>query len=551
MSTNDAPPTRIMQRPCLESSRLMDQGRAHLGARRLELSLQRFTMALHLCESHPHLAGYKYQVLEMLRQALDLMDEMVEPLTRPRVHIVGEMGTVVRQLGRLDEAKEAFTEQYALAKQLQMEHVMCRAISNMGIVNYQQALKILEEEPKTALREKVATDRIHLAVEQLAQGVELAKNSKNVEAEASFRESTTRYQQVIAWESIGYSRLSLCYTALASLDAIDTARDLGGSILPMSCFFHGRVLLLQGKTKLALEQFNSGPRKDGELGVTTPTMAMCKEPSAENRGYLCEIIGAGADLSMSDSDGYTALDHAVSSGNSEAEALVLKGLETQLSLSRSELESLQKEARLRKGYREILQEKLRPILYQRDKHIDCIKELRRAYADILSADPEEKAMFDNLKFVKYTDFQSLNTLDDTSHTQYRRMLGAIELLLQANPAIDVQKLCIWMDFACVGQDSPGIGVSALPFIITQCDAVISLVDDAYYDRAWCCVEAMMISQLQRPTSRHPIHRWYEHIPLKAKHNAENTTKWGLHRARGMSLIMFLERQSRLLGEVIS
>jgi hypothetical protein len=52
------------------------------------------------------------------------------------------------------------------------------------------------------------------------------------------------------------------------------------------------------------------------------------------------------------------------------------------------------------------------------------------------------------------------------------------------------------------------GVHALPMVITQCNAVISLVDDKYYSRAWCSVEVLMIQTLCRTFG---VHHWYEHV----------------------------------------
>lgn len=49
-------------------------------------------------------------------------------------------------------------------------------------------------------------------------------------------------------------------------------------------------------------------------------------------------------------------------------------------------------------------------------------------------------------------------------------------------------------------------------IIMQCDALISLVDDEYYDRAWCCVEAMMIRQAKGDEIWR-VYRWYEHAAV--------------------------------------
>ena len=45
-------------------------------------------------------------------------------------------------------------------------------------------------------------------------------------------------------------------------------------------------------------------------------------------------------------------------------------------------------------------------------------------------------------------------------------------------------------------------------IIAQCDTLISLVDDRYYGRAWCSVEALVIKTL-RKSYKHYL--WYEHV----------------------------------------
>lgn len=315
---------------------------------------------------------------------------------------------------------------------------------------------------------------------------------------------------------------------------------------------------------------------------------------------------------------------------------MLEGLQKQSGLSETAAAARLHEARLRKGYREILQDKLRPVLYRRGEDPESMKKLRKAYADALAADPEKSRLFDHLKYIRYTDFKrfgrlprssdglvrsfesaeesgggendldviiffsyrwvnqdrSLNTPDDAEHTQYRRMLDAAGSFLQQNPTVDAEKLCIWMvslscpyqlksalaantgrfeqqDFACVDQDNPDAGVSALPIIITQCDVVISLVDDMYYQRAWCCVEAMMVAELDRSYLSRSIHRWYEHMPAAAASpeqtdEANDVRGWTLQPARGVQLdmrdkkltyehdrakVMFLERQSRLLGRL--
>lgn len=116
------------------------------------------------------------------------------------------------------------------------------------------------------------------------------------------------------------------------------------------------------------------------------------------------------------------------------------------------------------------------------------------------------------------------------------------------------------DFACVDQDDPSKGVSALPIIVTQCDATISLIDDQYFERAWCCVEAMMIYSL---ISGRDLHRWYEQVPLVGK-KGDSEEKWklrdGKHHYINMEdkkltfesdrpKVMFLARQTSLLRPI--
>lgn len=142
------------------------------------------------------------------------------------------------------------------------------------------------------------------------------------------------------------------------------------------------------------------------------------------------------------------------------------------------------------------------------------------------------------------------------------------------------------DFACVNQDQPQAGVSALPMILAQCNAVISLTDDEYYTRAWCSVEVMVAQTLARS---YGLHIWYEHFYDTPSHHSglgHNSSgqvdrdegndgkegDWGDDTTKGkgslrngpleMEIIMadkllsferdrpkvlFLERQSRLLG----
>lgn len=104
------------------------------------------------------------------------------------------------------------------------------------------------------------------------------------------------------------------------------------------------------------------------------------------------------------------------------------------------------------------------------------------------------------------------------------------------------------------QDKVQAGVAALPMNLAQCNAVISLVDEQYYDRAWCCIEAMMVRTLQKAYN---LHLWYEHVIDPAE--GAGVLREG-PRSLEISLaekkltfehdrpkLQFLERQTKLLG----
>lgn len=90
--------------------------------------------------------------------------------------------------------------------------------------------------------------------------------------------------------------------------------------------------------------------------------------------------------------------------------------------------------------------------------------------------------------------------------------------------------------------------------------MISIVDDQYYDRAWCAVETMIVQTLKESSS---FHHWYEHIlhskdssepdgllqrgpTTHARHFKPSTMKVTFESDR--RYIDFLERQSMLLGK---
>ncbi|KAK5652261.1 hypothetical protein OQA88_10609 [Cercophora sp. LCS_1] len=612
----DARPLQLWQKE-------MDQGRQHLDRSNLELSLQCFTNALHLCETHANLKSRKYQVvgnigwakrlqgrypdaIKTLQEALVLADALPGPPTRERANIEAELGTVYRLTDRHEEARHYFARQYEMGEKggREWKRVACRAVGNLGMALYQSAMQLLEQNPHDPDVKQEAKNRIESAIAHLDERIRLAQEVCDDVSDHGSHGQRARTWQGVSWECIGLSRLSLCYTALADLDhardshwverAVQTSRQgvqlaLGdySSALPLSRFFHGRALLRAGRGKEALKQWNSREGPPGYFGeareVIAPAIALCMEPSTEHRRYLEEMVEAGADLLVAcPKTGYSALDYAVFADDPEAEAIVLEGLTRQLLAGRESAAAVQAhvkekltEARLRKGYREIFQDKIRPVLLRCDKsgrsnendQRETIIQLRRVYAEALAADPEASRLFDRLRAIKYTDFvdfgrlprssdglaqplelsQELNeggdqeaefviffsyrwinrdpnraSPDDTDHTQYTRMIEAVETYLAFGDCRvqDKDKLFIWMvaqDFACVNQDDPISGVSALPLIITQCDLVITLNDEQYYDRAWCCVEAMMIQALRKD---YGVHKWLEHVPFESLNNKQ-------------------------------
>lgn len=106
------------------------------------------------------------------------------------------------------------------------------------------------------------------------------------------------------------------------------------------------------------------------------------------------------------------------------------------------------------------------------------------------------------------------------------------------------------------QTDPIPGISALPMIITQCDALISLVDDAYHSRAWCTVEVMIASALQKA---YGLHASYEYHPASGATSGQGDLVYGSdHSSTNMQdkeltfesdrpTVMFLARQSKFLG----
>lgn len=239
------------------------------------------------------------------------------------------------------DAKRAFEMQYDTARGLGLEQEMCRAIGNLGMVNYQLSHQCKDD------------GLLGLAIKQLAERVKNARRLKGeIEKRSGPNVRITHLDMLNTWETIGLARPSICHyargnvqeavrSALASLQMTENSPDT--TVRAISRFFYGRALLLEGRRNEALGLFNTP-------GTCTPVIAFAKEPSEEHRGYLRELVGVSADMEIVDGHGHTALDHAVFNGDTETEAVVLDGLGKK---GAANIAQRQAEARLRKGYREL------------------------------------------------------------------------------------------------------------------------------------------------------------------------------------------------------
>ncbi|KAK3991251.1 hypothetical protein QBC44DRAFT_263383 [Cladorrhinum sp. PSN332] len=589
------------------------EGRQHAKKSELEQALRAFNNALHLCESVDHFPNatlYKHLTLRELgnmnrrfgryQQARDNLEAALAdmPPSLCSAEASGELGVVYRHMDLLQEAKRAFETQYNISRELDLDREGCRAIGNLGMINYQ------------LYRQTSDGKLLGLAIEQLEERTESARRiQKSVQSKFADPDARAHWKSfATTWESIGHSRLSLCYAAQGKTkQAIDSAlKSLHYAIgledpvvIAFSRFFYGRALLLDGQRDEAMQQFNPS-------GTCTPAMALCKEPSAEHRQYLKEVIDAGAEMDLVDEQGYTALEYAVFNGDETCEALVLEGLRLKFATAgyppstvQAEVEKRKAEARIRKGYRELIQDKLRPVLLSAQNSQDGLRALRHTYAAALTEDAETRRNFDEFRFLTYSDFlvfgrlprssdgltrpylsksgvesdikfviffsyrwinkdKTAKTPDDSVNTQYRRMVSATEEFLKFHPEVDESTLGLWIDHACVDQDNPTAGVNALPLITAQCNVVISLTDDEYHARAWCSVEVMMVQALRRSYN---LHLWYEHVlpPPGSEPGTAATLREGpidlkivmadklLTFENDRPKVLFLEKQSRLLG----
>ncbi|EXL63245.1 hypothetical protein FOCG_01605 [Fusarium oxysporum f. sp. radicis-lycopersici 26381] len=582
--------------------RLMDKGRRYNLRSKSEDAYKMYEAARGLCEStcdFPEATHYwqlaqsrlgftnrrfgRHEIaIECLEAALKEMGTC-----KHYVETTGELGVVYRYLNRIDDAKDKFEAQYKKAKEIKFEREICRSIGNLAITNYELSLRHLDT-----------------AIEQLNERVETAKRLR----EALGPQAGDEEWIVKNLECIGHGRLSLCHSTRgdtrlaidAGKKAVEIAEEVAdedakrakdSTVVASARLFYGRALLLGGKRKEALEQFD----RDNEC---TAAISLCKEPSELHRRFLRQLVEARVNMGLLDEHNYTALDYAVFNNDEGSQEIVMDGLRQ--NHDEEKVRQLLDESRLRRSYRELFQEKLRPVLIHSRSVPDCFRELRRVYAETLATDEWKRKEFDDFKYMRYSDFLSCGCLqrhgkdsarllanpcngdadddfviffsyrwinntrqlpDNAEHAQYRRMILAIKQLLEQYQEVDETKVGIWVDYSCINQEDSESGVHALPMILAQCNAVISLVDNDFPTRAWCSLESLLVQTLKQSYS---IHQWYEQVPLGHGEDGEGGYgSWKLKVAsineklniREKSLtvkddwpkVLFLEKQAKLLG----
>lgn len=448
--------------------------------------------------------------------------------------------------------------------------------------------------PKKALSYTQIRDTAGVSVAELAKLVDITRKGEQHLIRARKHLQGRRWQEAVAEldHASGVVPKSLQSVSFQEsvLDEFRLVLETHTSNDPVQIaewrYFYGRALFLAGQKQQGLEQFNWS-------GSMTPSIAFCKEPSEQRRAYLRDLARYGADFERVDHHGCSALDYAIMSSDFVAEEIVLDALR-RCTLEQNEwrIHERVREANVRKLFRDVISTVIRPVLTSSTERL--LVDVRRAYSTALRDDSAKARAFDSLHYVKFDDlirfgsfprssngltrvynpvedadlflifisYRWLNpdpwatTPDDDESTQYKRTLQAIEQFLREHPSVRRERLGIWIDFACINQDFPLAGIAALPLSLAQCDAIISMVDDRYYSRAWCSVETRMIQALQRS---YGLHLWYEYVDVQsAAGHPVGILRPGLVDGK-VSLrqkvlrfeedwpkILFLEQQSRLL-----
>lgn len=323
---------------------------------------------------------------------------------------------MARHHGQFAEAQKAFREQIQLAREappsIEADAEICRALGNEGMAAYN--LWQLTDPKDPAL---LAT-----AFQQIRERISRAQD---LEKRVQIENPDSKYSAMArAWEIIGRDRLTLCYIAAGETEqAVRNAEESqrrqkreDPTVTAFSKFFYGNALWFNDQKQEALDQWNAPP------GTCSSPMGFCKEPGGEHNGYLQLMSSAGVNFDSYDEFGFTALDHAVLSDSLDAKQAIpiveeaLRGNLTQVLLRDEpglsgkdldrkidgEITLRRQQAELRRQYRTILQEQLRPELRIKSAH--TLDNLRAIYAKFISEDTEGRSMFSSFRYVQYSDF---------------------------------------------------------------------------------------------------------------------------------------------------
>lgn len=340
--------------------------------------------------------------------------------------ILGEMGVVYRHGNKYDEARAVFKRQYDLGRQAahEAEIEICRAVGNEGMCAYNLSQ---QTQPFDAELLKIAYGQLSERVSR-ARALHMRLQSEN---------PTSRHVAMSkSWEVIGMDRLTLVLIAQGKTSEAVTmaeesqSRQGDPTVKGFSSFFYGHALWYDGQTDKAIECWTV------PVGVCGPVHALCKEPTLENLGYLKLMAQAGINFDSYDEQGYNALDYAFLSDNDDASQMVRVLLQsfreqqheyfstwvpklTDTQIQRN-IEVLVQEklhqSSLRRHYRKILQEEIRPRL--RLGEDDSIASLRSICADLIM-NQEVDGVFDTFDYVRYNVFKGYGKMPrfDTQKSQ--------------------------------------------------------------------------------------------------------------------------------------
>lgn len=408
----------------------------------------------------------------------------------------GELGVMARHNNDFVAARKYFREQGRLGREappiLEADAEICRAVGNEGMATYNIWQNTNPKDPGL-LRTAIDLVRERISRSQALQHRIITENPQS------------KYVAMAhAWEIIGMDRLSICLIAAGkNEEALQVAEESqrkqkreDPTVTAFSKFFYGNALWYNGRKEEAVKQWNA------PSGTCSSPMAFCKEPSVEHNGYLKLMAEAGVDFDSYDEQGFSALDHAVlgsSQDQRDAEPIIEEALlnafkrdirRAKPNINENVLEgraheelSLRKhQSNLRRQYRTILQEQIRPELRTNYKDIAAklrgLQKLRTIYAKFLSEDTKERRIFSNFCYVKYSDFRDhgklpssslaqravketettsedfiiffsyrwkgLHRPDDDENSQWRRMSRAVQDFLKIHPEIREETVGIWV-----------------------------------------------------------------------------------------------------------